>query len=151
MGPPTLKLVLHKCPTDALLTSKGQKPQSQSVLCVQSCPTLCDCTPSGSSLHGILQARILECVAISSSRGFSQPRGQTLPSVSPVLWADSVLLGHWGSPSDCAKAPPFFNMHLMKNYVLIISISCVNNSETSVQNASYFTFSPTSNLLSPCL
>ena len=35
----------------------------------QSCPTLCnpmDCSPSGSSVHGILQARILEWVAISS-------------------------------------------------------------------------------------
>ena len=35
--------------------------------------------------------------------------------------------------------------------IMYISISCINNSETSVQNASYFTFSPTSNLLSPCL
>ena len=33
--------------------------------------------PSGSSVHGILQARILEWVVISSSRGSSQPRGQT--------------------------------------------------------------------------
>ena len=41
------------------------------------CLTLCDptdCGPPGSSVHGILQARILEWVAISSSRGFSQPR-----------------------------------------------------------------------------
>jgi len=42
-----------------------------------SCPTLFDpinCTPPGSSVHGILQARILEWVAISFSRGSSQPR-----------------------------------------------------------------------------
>ena len=47
-------------------------------LVVQSCPTLCDpmdCSLSGSSLHGILQARILEWVAIHFSRGSSQPRG----------------------------------------------------------------------------
>ena len=40
----------------------------------QLCPTLCDpvdCSPPGSSLHGILQARILEWVAISFSRGSS--------------------------------------------------------------------------------
>ena len=46
----------------------------------QSCPTLCDpmdCSPPGSSVHGILQARILEWVAISFSRGSSQPRDQT--------------------------------------------------------------------------
>ena len=36
-----------------------------------------DCSPSGSSVHGILQARILECVAISSSKGSSWPRDQT--------------------------------------------------------------------------
>ena len=38
------------------------------MLVIQLCPTLCDamdCSPLGSSVHGILQARILECVAIS--------------------------------------------------------------------------------------
>ena len=46
----------------------------------QSCPTLCgpvDCNPPGSSVHGILQARILEWVAISFSRRFSLPRDWT--------------------------------------------------------------------------
>ena len=46
----------------------------------QSCPTLCDpmdCSPPGSSVHGILQARILEWVAILFSRGSSQPRDRT--------------------------------------------------------------------------
>ena len=46
----------------------------------QLCPTLCepmDYSLPGSSVHRILQARILEWVAISSSRGYSQPRSQT--------------------------------------------------------------------------
>ena len=46
----------------------------------QSCPALCDpkdCSPPGSSVHGILQARILEWVAIPFSRGSSQPGDQT--------------------------------------------------------------------------
>ena len=46
----------------------------QKVKVAQSCPTLYDpmgCTPPGSSVHGILQARILEWVAITSSRGSS--------------------------------------------------------------------------------
>ena len=46
------------------------------VLVSQSCPTLCNpmvCSLPGSSVHGILQSRILECVAISFSRGSSQP------------------------------------------------------------------------------
>ena len=44
------------------------------VLEAQSCPTFLDpmdCSPPGSSVHGILQARILEWVAISFSRGSS--------------------------------------------------------------------------------
>ena len=50
------------------------------VLVAQSCPTLCDPLGHrlpGSSVHGILQARILEWVAIPFSRGSSQPRDQT--------------------------------------------------------------------------
>ena len=46
----------------------------------QSCPTLCnpmDCSPPGSSVHGIFQARILEWVAISFSRRSSWPRDWT--------------------------------------------------------------------------
>ena len=46
-------------------------------LVIQSCPTLCDpmdYSPPGSSVHGILQPRILEWVAISFSRGSSRPR-----------------------------------------------------------------------------
>ena len=46
----------------------------------QSCPTLCypvEYSPPGSFVHGIFQARILEWVAISFSRGSSQPRDQT--------------------------------------------------------------------------
>ena len=47
------------------------------VLVTQSCSTLCDsmdCSPWGSSVHGILQARIMEWVAISFSRGSPWPR-----------------------------------------------------------------------------
>ena len=61
------------------------------VLVAQSCPTLCntkDCSLPGSSVHGILQARILECVAC--------PPPGDLPDLgiepgSPILWADCLL------------------------------------------------------------
>ena len=46
----------------------------------QSCPTLCDpmdCSPPGSSVHGIVPARILEWVAMPFSRASSQPRDRT--------------------------------------------------------------------------
>ena len=53
------------------------------VLAAESCLTLCDpadCSPPGSSVHGILQAGILEWVAIFFSRGSSRPRDQTCVS-----------------------------------------------------------------------
>ena len=68
----------------------------------QSCPTLCDpvdCSPPGSPVHGILQARILEWVAISFSRGSSQPRDQTRVSCIAgrcfILWATSEAPKVW--------------------------------------------------------
>ena len=57
----------------------------------QSCPTLfdpMDCSLPGSSVHGILQARTLEGIAIAISRGSSWPRDWTQ---SPILRADSLL------------------------------------------------------------
>ena len=56
----------------------------------QSCPTLCnpmDCSPPGSSIHGILQARVLEWVAISFSRDLPDPGFE--PG-SPALRADAL-------------------------------------------------------------
>ena len=52
---------------------------------LQSCPTICDtmdCSPSGSSVHGILQAGILEWIVISFSRASFLPRDQTWVSES---------------------------------------------------------------------
>ena len=60
--------------------------------------TLCNCMdyrPPDSSVHGILQARILEWVASSSSRGSSQPRDRTRVScVSCIGW---WILCHWAT------------------------------------------------------
>ena len=65
----------------SFVLGKGLESYGQSESEVaQSCPTLCDpmdCSLPGSSIHGILQARILEWVAISFSRGSSQPRDRT--------------------------------------------------------------------------
>ena len=68
------------------------------------CPTLCnpmDYSPPGSSVLGISQAKILEWVAISSSRGYSRPRDQPR---SPTLQADSLL----PEPTGCSIS--FFNL-----------------------------------------
>ena len=96
----------NACPSSKTVTSVSLKAvsyfdqkavspplvDSQSVsaapgLVAQSCPTLCDrtdCGPPGSSVHGILQARVLEWAAMPSSRGSSPPH-----PVSPALQADS--------------------------------------------------------------
>ena len=58
------------------------------VFIAQSCLTLCEsvpCSLSGSSVRGILQARMLEWVVLSFSRGSSTPRDQTRVSASPAL------------------------------------------------------------------
>ena len=67
---------------------------------LQSCPTLCNpmgCSPPGSSVHGILQARILERVPIPFSRGCCWPRDQTC--LLHILHCRRILylLSHWGS------------------------------------------------------
>ena len=69
----------------------------------QSCLTLCDpmnCRPPGSSVHGILQARILKWLAMPSSRGSSQPRDQTCISLHFLRWqVGSLPLVPPGKPS----------------------------------------------------
>ena len=55
-----------------------------------------DCSLQGSSVHGIFQARVLEWVAVSFSRGSSPPRDQTH---SLLHWqADSLPLSHQEKP-----------------------------------------------------
>ena len=65
---------------------------------LQSCLTLCDpmdFNPPGPSVHGILQARIPEWVAMPSSRGSSQPRDQT--HVPYILCLGRQVLHHCAS------------------------------------------------------
>ena len=69
------------------------------VLVIQSCPTLCnsmDCSPPGSSIHGILKTRILDWFAISFSRGSSWPRDRTQVSYTAgeffIIWATISLV-----------------------------------------------------------
>ena len=56
-----------------------------------------DCSMPGSSLHGILRARILEWVAVSFSRGLLDPR---IESRSPALQADSLPSEPAGKPNE---------------------------------------------------
>ena len=65
-------------------TWKTQCENAAAAKSLQSCPTLCNpmnCSLPGSSVHGILQARILEWVAVPSSRESFQPRDRTFISM----------------------------------------------------------------------
>ena len=69
---------------------------------LQLCPTLSDtmdCSPPGSSVHRILQARILEWVDMLSSLGSSQLRDRTHVSCLLHLQTGSLPLGPPGKPS----------------------------------------------------
>ena len=75
------------------------------VKAVQSCLMLCDpmdCSLPGFSVHGILQARILQWVAFPFSRVLSQPRDRTLVF---CIAGGFFHLNHWGSPKDRSWYP----------------------------------------------
>ena len=69
------------------------------VLVLQSCPTLChpmDCSPPGSSVYGILQARILEWIAMPSSRDLPDPGIKPRsPELAGRLFTTSII---WEAP-----------------------------------------------------
>ena len=105
---------------------------------VQSCPTLrnpTDCSLPGSSVHGILQARILEWVAMPSSRGSSLPRDRT-----QVSYTDSLPLVPPGKPCEFVggknlgyTGPPKFTLNSLNFLLPFFSdlsglfTSCVSN------------------------
>ena len=73
---------------------------------LQSCPTLhdpMDCSPPGSSIHGILQARTLERLAMSSSRGCSWPRDLIPVSgfiTTIATWEAHISICEWEKVSQ---------------------------------------------------
>ena len=85
---------------------------------LQSCPTLCepmDCSPPGSSVHGILQTRILERVAMSSSRGSSWPMNWA--HVSDISWTGGWVFLLPAPPGKPWSAIIFCKFRLLnKNY-----------------------------------
>ena len=80
----------------------------------QLCPILCDpmdCSLPAFSVHGILQARMLEWVAISYSRdlpepGILQTQGSNLSFLHLLHWqVDSLLLRHWEALTEVYSSP----------------------------------------------
>ena len=75
-------------------------------LFTQSCPTLCnlmDCSPPGSSVHGILSARLLEWVARYSSRGSSWPRD--------LIWVSCVSYTEGGFFTTVPPGKPHYSRY----------------------------------------
>ena len=103
-------------------------PLGKVKLVIQFCPTLCDpmdCSPSGSSVHGILQAGILEWVAISFSSRSSWPRDQTSISCRqpPELQAHSLPTEPPGKPTcQCRRWDPGREHPLVEEMVTHFSI-----------------------------
>ena len=94
-----LLLCLHKFEFLSLAAYRALWSSEVKVLVAQSHPTLCnptDCSPPVSSVHGILQARILEWVAMPFSRGSSLTQGSN-PGL--LYWRQILYcLSHQGNP-----------------------------------------------------
>ena len=93
-----------------LFTLQTPLERCECVMSLQLCPTLCDpidCSPPGFSVHRILQVRILEWVAMPSSRDLPNPGIKPVSLMSPPLAGrpeqravDSLLTGH----AECERA-----------------------------------------------
>ena len=140
-------------------TDLSQSAESESV--TQSCPTLCipmDCSLPGSSVRGILQARIVEWVAIPFSRESSQPRNRTHisctagrfftpePRGSPYQYLESNKFietkqnGGYQGPrgkgikSHCLRNTEF-QFGIMKNFWRWIAVKSIYSHIVTVLNA----------------
>ena len=98
-------------------------------MCVhaQSCLILwdhMDCRPSGSSVHGILQPRILEWAAISSSRGSSQSKDQT--PVSCISCIGRWILYRWATweAQTTGRKPRYFSPPPSTFFLFISGSEC---------------------------
>ena len=127
-------------------------------VCAHSCQTLhdpMDCSPPGSSVHGILQARILEWIVISSSRGSSRPSDQThISCLEGILYHMSHLetpFFYYIEILFCSK-PHIFKFHNLKNFdphthcetIIIIKIANIFISKLFFMPLAYSTPTPTS-------
>ena len=112
-------------------------------LVTQSCLTLCDamdCSPPGSSVHGIPQARILEWVAISYCRDFPNP------GIKPTSLTSPALAGRFFTTEQTRKPLWIYDTvnhlitslwpwpHLAETYLIYLCSSRMSNSEMFTQN-----------------
>ena len=104
------------------------KTESESEV-AQLCPSFCnpvDCSPPGSSIHGILQARILEWVAISFSRESSQPG---IEPTSPAMQADALT----SEPPGMSLPLPKYEIKSIKNFTIALVVTMENTTSLIYQ------------------
>ena len=121
------------------------------------CLTLCDpmdCSPAGSSVHGILQARILEWVAIPSSRESSQPRDWDWVSCVSCIassfffcffffyhWAAREVLSEINVHKLCNKTNQYLGWHYWKLefslWVSDVTLKMARKKNLGIQNLSW--------------
>ena len=104
------------------------KTESESEV-AQLCPSFCkpvDCSPPGSSIHGLLQARILEWVAISFSRESSQPG---IEPTSPAMQADALT----SEPLGMSLPLPKYEIKSIKNFTIALVVTMENTTSLIYQ------------------
>ena len=117
----------------------GLKMHCCCCLVAKSCPILChpmDCSPPGSSVHGILQARILEWVAILFSRRSSQPR---IEPRSPALAGGFFTTELSGKPTNVpyfpqSLFPPTFHQLFLIKRAYFLAVEKESNSMKRISN-----------------
>ena len=100
---------------------------------LQLCPTLCnpmDYSPPGFSVHGILQARILEWVAMPSSKGSSLPGDQTCVSCLQHWQAGSLPLASLGKPLNHPWLIYIKGMFPVLYFLIFARLVCKPNRES---------------------
>ena len=106
-------------PNLALHMGLSHIPSCMRAQSFQSCPTPCkpmDCSPSGSSVHAIFQAKILECIAMPFSNSEIKP-------TSPALQVDYLSIEPPGNPPYSLICPPQTG-YLFQQLVLIVNSVC---------------------------
>ena len=133
MGKLSLREVKWRVQSHTDYERQGFQPSLHKASCaVLSCSSiayLCnprDCSPPGFSVHGILQVRILEWVAMLSSRGTSQPRAKPWPNWIPVSSTillrlsssaiQKVALWHHCLYTSSPKPPPLLDASTLPNH-----------------------------------
>ena len=99
----------------------------------QWCLTLCnsmDCSLPGSSVHRIFQARILEWVVNSSSKGSSWPRGQThISCISCIGWKFLYHWATWEAPEGKKRQSIIKVQYVSEKQNIINSVETINKED----------------------